>query len=45
MSGLRFVYMEQKHRKTTFVKFAGIEKEVDRFHLLSRISLWASLTD
>ena len=27
------------------VKFAGVEKEGDGFHLLSRISLWASLTD
>ena len=35
------MYVGQKHRKT----FAGVEKEVDRFHLLSKISLWASLTD
>ena len=39
------MYVGQKHRKTTVVKFAGVEKEVDRFHMLSKISLWASLTD
>ena len=40
MSGLSSVFVGQKH----LVKFVGVEK-VDHFHLLSRISLWASLTD
>ena len=33
------MYVGQKHHKTSLVKFAGVEKEVDCFHLLSKISL------